>query len=84
MRKSVLFLAARGRDIYILEEANIGDSSELLFDVDFDRLVRTDIIPQEKKDDLPKRIVDRKRIGYTTAKKEGAKSYAVLEKLGLV
>ena len=74
----------RLQEIADVEEANIGDSGDKLFDVDFDRLVKTDIIPHEKKDELPKRIVDRKRIGYTTAKKEGAKSYAVLEKLGLV
>jgi hypothetical protein len=42
------------------------------------------VIPLEMKDELPKRLNDRKRIGYTTAKKEGAKSYAVVEKLGLV
>jgi hypothetical protein len=39
---------------------------------------------QEMKDELPKRLNDRRRIGYTTAKKEGAKSYAVVEKLGLI
>jgi hypothetical protein len=74
----------RFQEVADIKEVNIGDSGELLFDVDFDRLLKTDIIPQEKKEELPKRLVDRKRIGYTTAKKEGAKSYAVVEKLGLI
>ena len=37
-----------------IEEVNIGDSGELLFDVDFDSLVRSEIVPQEMKDELPK------------------------------
>ena len=74
----------RFQEVADIEEVNIGDSGELLFDVAFDRLVKSDVIPLEMKDELPKRLNDRKRIGYTTAKKEGAKSYAVVEKLGLV
>lgn len=66
------------------EEVNIGDSGKLLFDVPFDKQVKSDIIPVEIKDELPKRLSDRKRIGYTAAKKDGAKAYAVLEKLGLI
>ena len=52
--------------------------------MDFDRLVKTDIIPHDKKDELPKRISDRKRIGYISAKKESAKIYAVLREFGLI
>lgn len=74
----------RFQEVADIEEVNIGDSGELLFDVDFDSLLRSEIIPHEMKDELPKRLSDRKRIGYTTAKKEGAKSYAVVEKLGLI
>ena len=74
----------RFQEVADIEEVNIGDSGELLFDVDFDSLLRSEIIPHEMKDELPKRLCDRKRIGYTTAKKEGAKSYAVVEKLGLI
>ena len=74
----------RFQDVADIEEVNIGDSGSLLFDVDFDALIKSDVIPAEMRDELPKRINDRKRIGYTTAKKEGAKSYAVVEKLGLL
>ena len=74
----------RFQEVADIEEVNIGDSGELLFDVDFDSLVRSEIVPQEMKDELPKRLNDRRRIGYITAKKEGAKSYAVVEKLGLI
>ena len=74
----------RFQEVQDIEEVNIGDSGELLFDVAFDRLIKSDVIPLEMKDELPKRMNDRKRIGYTTAKKEGAKSYAIVEKLGLM
>ncbi len=74
----------RFQEVEAIEEVNIGDSGERLFDVAFDRLIKSDVIPLEMKDELPKRLNDRKRIGYTTAKKEGAKSYAIVEKLGLM
>ena len=45
--------------------------------------LKTDIIPSESKDGLPMRITDRKRLGFTVAKKEGQKSYEILQKLGL-
>jgi hypothetical protein len=74
----------RFQEVSEIEEVNIGDSGKLLFDVPFDKLVKSDIIPVEIKDELPKRLTDRKRIGYTAAKKDGAKAYSVLEKLGLI
>lgn len=74
----------RFQEVSEIEEVNIGDSGKLLFDVPFDKLVKSDIIPVEIKEELPKRLTDRKRIGYTAAKKDGAKAYSVLEKLGLI
>ena len=74
----------RFQNISDIEDANIGDPGSLLFNVDFDRLVKSEIIPAEMSEDLPKRTADRKRIGYTVAKKEGTKSYAILKKLGLL
>lgn len=74
----------RFQEVADIEEVNIGDSGSPLFDVDFDKLIKSDIVPAEMRDELPKRINDRKRIGYTTAKKEGAKSYEVIKKLGLL
>lgn len=73
----------RLQDVSTLDELNIGDSGDLLFDVAFDKLLKTDIIPSESKDGLPMRITDRKRLGFTLAKKEGQKSYEILQKLGL-
>lgn len=73
----------RLQDVSTLDELNIGDSGDLLFDVAFDKLLKTDIIPSERKESLPKRITDRKRLGFTVAKKEGQKSYEILQKLGL-
>lgn len=73
----------RLQDVSTLEELNIGDPGDLLFDVAFDKLLKTDIIPSERKESLPKRITDRKRLGFTLAKKEGQKSYEILQKLGL-
>jgi hypothetical protein len=74
----------RIQDVADIVETNIGDPGSLLFDVDFDALINSEIIPAEIKDELPKRINDRRRIGYNTAKKDGAKLYAVLQKLGLL
>ncbi len=73
----------RLQDVSTLDELNIGDLGDLLFDVAFDKLLKTDIIPSEMKESLPKRITDRKRLGFTLAKKEGQKSYEILQKLGL-
>lgn len=73
----------RLQDVSTLDELNIGDPGDLLFDVAFDKLLKTDIIPSESKDGLPMRITDRKRLGFTLAKKEGQKSYEILQKLGL-
>ena len=42
------------------------------------------MVPVELRGELPKMINDRKRIGYTIAKKEGAKSYELIKKLGLL
>jgi hypothetical protein len=66
-----------------IKETNIGESGDALFDVVFDRLVKNDVVPKEHIDELPKRITDRKRIGYTTAKKDGAKCSKAIAKLGL-
>jgi hypothetical protein len=66
-----------------IEETNIGEPGDTLFDVVFDRLVKSNVVPKEHLDELPKRITDRKRIGYTTAKKDGAKCSAAIVKLGL-
>jgi hypothetical protein len=71
----------RFQDVADVEEVNIGNPGQLLFDVDFDSLLMSEIVPLEMKEDLPKSISDRRRIGYTSAKKEGAKSYAVAERL---
>lgn len=73
----------RLKDVSTLDELNIGDPGDLLFDVAFDKLLKTDIIPSESKDGLPMRITDRNRLGFIMAKKEGQKSYEILQKLGL-
>lgn len=73
----------RLQDVSSIEEYNIGDPGDMLFDVAFDAILKTDIIPFEMKENLPKTITDRKRIGFTLAKKEGKKSYGILQLLGL-
>lgn len=43
----------RLQDVSTLDELNIGDPGDLLFDVAFDMLLKTDIIPSESKESLP-------------------------------
>lgn len=73
----------RFQEVADIEEVNIGDPGSRLFDVEFDTLVKSDVIPAEMRDELPKRINDRKKIGYATTKRDGAKALAALKKLGL-
>ena len=74
----------RLQDVSTLEETNMGDPGQKLFDVAFDRLVKSDVVPFAKKAELPKSTTDRRRLGYTIAKKEGAKSYEIVKKMGLI
>ena len=73
----------RLQEVVDIQEGNIGEPGQRLFDVTYDRLVRTNVVPADKKDQLPKRITDRKRVGYTVAKKDGIKCLEALSKLGL-
>lgn len=66
-----------------IKESNIGEPGDKLFDLVVDRLVKTNVVPHEQKEVLPKLITDRKRIGYTSAKKDGAKCTEAIAKLGL-
>ena len=50
----ISFILSPSAEVADIEEVNICDSGELLFDVDFDNLVRSEIVPQEMKDELPK------------------------------
>jgi hypothetical protein len=74
----------RLQDISTLEECNMGDTGDLLFDVSFDKIINTDIVPHNMKDKAPKSITDRRRLGYTMAKNDGRKSYAFLKQIGLI
>lgn len=51
----------RFQNVADIEEINIGDPGALLFDVSFDSLLNNDVIPGEMKEELPKRITDRKK-----------------------
>ena len=73
----------RLQEVVDIQEGNIGEPGQRLFDVTYDRLVRTNVVPADKKDQLPKRTTDRKRVGYTVAKKDGIKCLEALSKLGL-
>ena len=74
----------RIQDVSTIEEVNIGDPGQHLFDVPFDRISKIDVIPSDRKHELPKRITDRRRLGHTIAKKDGAAVYKAVEKLGLL
>ena len=74
----------RLQDVSTFMETNIGDPGQEIFDVPFEAMVMTDVIPERKVHELPKRITDRKRLGSPTSKKEGAAIYAAVKKLGLL
>ena len=73
----------RFQNVSDIEEINMGEPGVSLFDSQFDSLVRNEVVHSDKIHFLPKRITDRKKIGYAKSKKDGIKSLEALKKIGL-
>ena len=73
----------RFQEISTIESSNIGDEGDFLFSVDFDKLIKSEIIGSAHKPNLPKMTSEKKKIGNNCTKAENSRSLKYLKDLGI-